>query len=65
MIATPANSPENGCERFGSKKKSITALMLAAVSDNVELVRTLLEYGADADLTDSLGRSALIILTFL
>lgn len=41
-----------------SKKKGITALMLAAVWDNVELVNMLLEHGADVKLTDAFGRTA-------
>lgn len=41
-----------------SKKKGITALMLAAVWDNVELVNMLLEHGADVKLTDAYGRTA-------
>jgi ankyrin repeat protein len=59
---TAAYLLENGAEvNVRSKKKGITALMLAAVSDNVELVRMLLEHGADASLTDTLGRSAMIL----
>lgn len=41
-----------------SKKKGITALMLAAVWNNVELVQLLLKHGADAQLTDTFGRTA-------
>jgi ankyrin repeat protein len=41
-----------------SKKKGITALMLAAVWGNVELVQMLLEHGADANRTDTFGRTA-------
>jgi ankyrin repeat protein len=41
-----------------SKKRGISALMLAAVADNEELVRMLLEHGADASLTDIFGRTA-------
>lgn len=53
---------KNGAEvNVQSKKKDITALMLAAVSDNVELVRMLLEHGADASLTDTFGRSAKLL----
>lgn len=49
----------NGAEvNVQSKKKGITALMRAAVSDNVELVRMLLEHGADANLEDVFGRTA-------
>ena len=44
-----------------SKKKGITALMLAAVWDNVELVQMLLKHGADAQLTDIFGRSARLL----
>jgi ankyrin repeat protein len=43
-----------------SKKKGITALMLAAGWDNVELVRMLLEHGADPSLTDMFGKTAKI-----
>ena len=50
---------KNGAEvNVQSKKKGVTALMLAAVSGNVELVRMLLEHGADANLTDIFGRTA-------
>ena len=53
---------KNGAEvNVQSKKKGITALMLAAVSDNVELLRMLLEHGADANLTDIFGRTAKIL----
>ncbi len=41
-----------------SKKKGVTALMLAAVWDNAELVRMLLEHGADPSLTDIFGKTA-------
>jgi ankyrin repeat protein len=44
-----------------SKKKGITALMLAAVWGNVELVQMLLEHGADANLTDTFGRTAKLL----
>jgi ankyrin repeat protein len=44
-----------------SKKKGITALMLAAVWDNVELVQMLLKHGADVQLTDTFGRTARIL----
>jgi len=59
---TAAYLLENGAEvNVQSKKKSITALMLAAVSDNAELVSMLLEHGADTSLTDIFGRSALML----
>jgi ankyrin repeat protein len=41
-----------------SRKKGITALMIAAVADNEELVRMLLDHGADADFKDIFGRTA-------
>jgi ankyrin repeat protein len=50
---------KNGAEVNGqSKKKGMTALMLAAGWDNVELVRMLLEHGADPSLTDIFGNTA-------
>jgi len=53
---------ENGAEvNVQSKKKGITALMLAAVWDNVELVQLLLEHGADPNLRDSSGRTAKLL----
>ena len=53
---------KNGAEvNVQSKKKGITALMLASVSGNVELVQMLLEHGADANLTDTFGRTAKIL----
>lgn len=53
---------ENGAEvNVQSKKKGITALMLAAVWDNVELVQLLLEHGADPQLTDTFGRTAKLL----
>ena len=53
---------KNGAEvNVRSKKKGITALMLAAVSGNVELVRMLLEDGADANVTDIFGRTAKLL----
>lgn len=49
----------NGAEvNVQSKKKGMTALMLAAGWDNVELVRMLLEHGADPTLTDIFGKTA-------
>jgi len=44
-----------------SKKKGVTSLMLAAVSDNVDLVRLLLENEADPNLTDIFGRTAKLL----
>ena len=41
-----------------SRKKGITALILAAGWGNEELVRTLLEHGADPTITDNFGRTA-------
>ena len=41
-----------------SKKKGMTALMLAAGWDNVELVRMLLEHGAEPSLTNIFGKTA-------
>ena len=41
-----------------SRKKGVTALMLAAVWDNAELVQTLLQQGADPQTTDRFGRTA-------
>lgn len=41
-----------------SKKKGITALILAAGWGNEELVRMLLEHGADPSITDNFGRTA-------
>ena len=41
-----------------SKKKGITALILAAGWGNEELVRMLLEHGADPTITDNFGRTA-------
>jgi ankyrin repeat protein len=44
-----------------SRKKGITALMLAAVAGDEELVRMLLDHGADASLTDIFGRTAKVL----
>ena len=44
-----------------SKKKKVTALMLAAVWDNTVLVRMLLDHGADPHLVDIFGRSAKVL----
>ena len=53
---------KNGAEvNVQSKKKGITALMLAAGWGNVELVHMLLEHGADANLTDTFGRTAKVL----
>ena len=53
---------QNGADvNAQSKKKGITALMLAAVAGNEELVRMLLDHGADASLTDIFGRTAKIL----
>jgi ankyrin repeat protein len=53
---------KNGADvNVQSKKKGITALMLASVSGDVELLRMLLEHGADANLTDTFGRTAKIL----
>lgn len=53
---------EKGAEvNVQSKKRLVTPLMLAAVSDNQELVRLLLEHGADPSLTDIFGRTARLL----
>jgi hypothetical protein len=53
---------KNGAEvNVQSKKKGITALMLAAVWDNEELVQMLLKHGADPQLTDTFGRTAKLL----
>jgi hypothetical protein len=53
---------KNGAEvNVQSKKKGITALMITAVAGNVELVRMLLDRGADANLTDVFGNTAKIL----
>lgn len=44
-----------------SKKKGVTALMLAAVWDNEELAQLLLKHGADAQRTDTFGRTARVL----
>ena len=50
---------DNGAEvNLQSKKRNLDALMLAAVADNAELVRMLLDHGADASQKDIFGRSA-------
>lgn len=50
---------ENGADvNVQSKKRGMTALMLAAGWGNVELVQRLLEHGADASLTDIFGKTA-------
>jgi len=53
---------KNGAEvNVQSRKKGVTALMIAAVAGNVELVRMLLDRGADATLTDIFGNTAKIL----
>ncbi len=53
---------KNGAEvNVQSRKKGVSALMLAAVWDNVELVNMLLERGADANLEDAFGRTAEVL----
>lgn len=50
---------KNGADaNFQTRKTGTTALMIAAVWDNVDLVRLLLDHGADADLTDFFGETA-------
>ena len=41
-----------------SKKKGITALMIAATLDNVKMVRLLLDNGADPAIRDNFGKTA-------
>lgn len=51
---------ENGADvNIRGEKKQITALMIAAVAGNLELVKMLLEHGADAGLTDIFGNTAM------
>lgn len=44
-----------------SKKEGISALMLAAIWNNVELANMFLDHGADANLTDRFGRTAKVL----
>ena len=44
-----------------NKKQRVSSLMLAAVWDNVDLVRLLLKYEADPNLTDVFGRTAKVL----
>ena len=49
----------NGADvNYQSRKKGVTALMIAAGGDNEELVQMLLEHGADASLTNTFGQTA-------
>jgi ankyrin repeat protein len=65
LNATPDNTIaefllSNGAEvNVRSKKKGYTVLMLAASAGNVELVQQLLEKGADPEIADNFGVSAL------
>lgn len=53
---------ENGADaNIQSSKKGVTALMIAAVANNDEMVEMLLAHGADASLTDIFGRTARIL----
>ena len=53
---------KNGAEvNVQSKKKGITALMIAAAAGNVKMVRLLLDNGADPALHDNFGTTAKII----
>jgi ankyrin repeat protein len=53
---------ESGADvNFQSKKRGVTALMIAAVWDNTELVQILLDHGADPQLTDTFGRTAKLL----
>lgn len=50
------------CDKYGVDHRSImnlTPLMSAAIAGNIELLETLLERGANPELTDHMGRSAL------
>jgi len=50
---------KNGVEvNVQEKKRGVSALMIAAASGDVALVRMLLDHGADANLTDKFGRTA-------
>jgi ankyrin repeat protein len=44
-----------------SAKRGVSALMLAAVWDNVELAELLLDHGANPQLTDTFGRTARLL----
>ena len=52
----------NGAEvNVQSRKRRVTALMIAAVADNVGLMSLLLEHGADPNLMDIFGRTAMFL----